>query len=298
MSDLTSTLAAICARSEGTVGVAVKHIERGESAEVNGDALFPLCSTFKVPILIELMRQARDGKLSLEDRVEVDSAIQVAGSGAFSLMRPGLRPTLYDCALMMIIISDNTATDMCLRAVGVERVGKLMGELGLRNTHIAMSCRDLIFDVQGVTDKSLTIEQFRKLVEERGEANRPKDPLSLRDAPPNNVGSPRDHTRLYELLWTGEAVEEPWRGVALDILLKQQLNQRLPRYLPQNVKFAHKTGSLPGIKDDGGIIYIGDDNHVIVSAFSKGLTPNHRQDKNDDLLAEIGRAVYDHYAQA
>ncbi len=298
MSALRERLSAICAQSEGTVGVAVTQLERGESVEVNGEALFPLCSTFKVPILVELLRQAAAGRFSLDDRVELDPGIQVAGSGLLSQMRPGLRPTLYDCALLMIVVSDNTATDRCLWQVGIERVGRLLAELGLRDTHITMSCRDIIFDVNGIADKSLTIEAFRERVRARGETKPDPNTLALRNAPPNNVGSPRDHTRLYELIWRGEALAGEWRETALDILLKQQLNQRLPRYLPDGVRFAHKTGSLPGVKNDAGIMYIGDDNHVAVSAFSRGLTPSHRQDRNDDLLAEIGRAVYDHYAPA
>ena len=90
----------------------------------------------------------------------------------------------------------------------------------------------------------------------------------------------------------------------LRILLKQTLNDRLPRFLPPGTRVAHKTGTLSGFRNDAGILYVGDDQHVAVTVFSqwdskavKGdpIAERQRIYEIDSAFGHIGRAIYDYY---
>src|SRR5262245_39287333 len=94
----------------GTMGVAVRDISTGQTISINGDRLFPMASAFKIPILVEVFRQAEAKRFSLEDRVQLADSDRTLGSGVLTLMSPGLSPTIKDLATLMIILSDNQAT--------------------------------------------------------------------------------------------------------------------------------------------------------------------------------------------
>ena len=90
----------------------------------------------------------------------------------------------------------------------------------------------------------------------------------------------------------------------LHILLQQTLNQRLPRFLPYGVPFAHKTGTLSGIRNDAGILYANEKNHIAITVFSRWdaeavsgdkVAEWERMNAVDSAFGHIGKAVYDHY---
>ncbi len=112
-------------------------------------------------------------------------------------------------------------------------------------------------------------------------------------------------TDLLELIWTGWAGSRSACDGMLGVLLQQTLNDRLPRFLPPGTKVAHKTGTLGGVRNDAGIIYVGDDSHVAITVFSswnnkavKGdpAADRRRQFEIDSAFGHIARAVYDYYA--
>ncbi|MBN1305184.1 MAG: serine hydrolase, partial [Anaerolineales bacterium] len=85
--------------------------------------------------------------------------------------------------------------------------------------------------------------------------------------PENNVSTPRDMTKLLQLIYEGKTPDRKWSDFGLDILLHQQLNDRIPRFLPQGTMVAHKTGTIGPVRNDAGIIYVNDHSHVILSEF-------------------------------
>ena len=93
----------------GVVGVAAKHLETAERVSHNADTVFFTASTLKVPLLVELYRQVDAGIIDVNQRIDLTDALRVPGSGVLKELSSGLQPTVHDLAMLMIIISDNTA---------------------------------------------------------------------------------------------------------------------------------------------------------------------------------------------
>jgi beta-lactamase class A len=115
----------------GTIGVFAHHEESGAEIAVNADRYFPMASTFKVPIMVQTFREVDAGRLSLDERFETRPDNRRLGSGLFTHMRSGLEPTLDDLLLLMIVVSDNQATDMILDRVPPATVTTGMRALGI-----------------------------------------------------------------------------------------------------------------------------------------------------------------------
>ena len=138
-------------RFAGRIGVQVQHVESGVSAAVDAETPYPMASTFKVPILVELMARVDAGELSLDDRIEVLSTDQHIGSGLLqNLWAPGIALSLRNVATMMIILSDNSATDLLVERLGPQRITARMRTLGLDNIRVDRTTLELILDYLGV----------------------------------------------------------------------------------------------------------------------------------------------------
>ena len=110
--------------------------------------------------------------------------------------------------------------------------------------------------------------------------------------------------RLLELIYGGATPDRAGSDGALGILLQQQLNDRLPRFLPAGVRVAHKTGTLSGVRNDAGIIYARDDSHVALTVFTRWddlavwndpRAARRRANEVDSAIGEVGRLAYDAY---
>jgi beta-lactamase class A len=303
MSSLTHQIeAAIAASGATSMGVALHHMESGAELLLNADESFPMCSVLKIPVLVEAFRQMGEGKFTLEDRWELTKTEKNIGSGILTYLQDGLRPTVRDLLTLMIIISDNTATDMVINRLGVERIDQTMHELGLANLHMALSIRGIFDDMLGEA-----ADPARLFVD----LDKPKHPPPTRregrafsTRADNNVSTAHDMTRLLTMIFRGELLDRAACDAMLHILLQQQLNARLPLFLPYGVPFAHKTGTLAGIRNDAGVLYCRDASHVALTVFARWDTGAVKDDKVaewqrisaiDRAFGHIGRAVYDHF---
>ena len=137
--------------TEGEVGVAIKHVETGRELAVNGDTLFPMASAFKVPILVEVLYQVREGRFGLDDETRVEKTDQHMGSGMLSsLTAPGIVLSVRNLINLMMLISDNSATDLLLAKVGAERVNARLRSLGIEGMSVNRPCQKLIMDYLGM----------------------------------------------------------------------------------------------------------------------------------------------------
>lgn len=238
------------------VAVSVEEDGPREMLSVNPDEVFPAASLAKVPILVELARQlARpDSTLTWETRLEVPDAARVPSDGVLADLSPALRPTIQDVAHLMITISDNSASNMLLDLLGMEAVNASMLELGLRATRLE-----------------------RRFID-----------FEARRAGRDNWTTAADMVRLLTHIHAGRV---PEHERLLKILLRQNDYRILPGYWGEDEPFAHKTGGLPGIMHDAGILFRAHDNWqypLIIAVLSAGqpdipLTQLH--------LARVGRAV-------
>src|SRR5438552_407661 len=126
-------------------GVSVWHIESGEQIDVNGDESYPMASVFKIPVLATAGQQLKAGKLKLDDRILLKNEDKSAGSGILQFLEAGVSPTFRDLLTLMIIISDNTATDMNVATLGGPLVVEsYMHQLGLNDIYLKMDCKNLL----------------------------------------------------------------------------------------------------------------------------------------------------------
>ncbi len=125
-------LDAIVIQADGEVALAAMNLTTREEVARTAERSMPTASVFKLPLLVEVFRQAATGALNLDDRVTLRTDDVVTGSGILRDFGPGLQPTLRDLAMMMVIVSDNSATNLLLdRVGGPQQVNATMRDLGL-----------------------------------------------------------------------------------------------------------------------------------------------------------------------
>ena len=122
---MTSVQSAID-QAPSVVGLAAKHLDSGSTINHKADEPFFTASTFKVPVLVELYRQVDMGTIDLNQRVEMTDDMRAPGGGVLKEMGTGLALTVHDLAMLMIIISDNTATDIVYNLVGRDNLNSTM----------------------------------------------------------------------------------------------------------------------------------------------------------------------------
>lgn len=232
--ELVSRLRALEERFSGELGIAARNTTTGEELLVNADELLPTASSIKVGIMVEVYSQEQEGKLKLEERLEMKPSDIVGGSGVLKELTPGLQPTIYDLTMLMIIKSDNTATNMMIdRVGGVDVVNqRINSTYGIES-----------FALHNRVDFELIGDDVRRFAE----------------------CTPRDMVRLMDAIVRGDAVSSDASRAMLDIMTRQQYLDHVPRYLTRNpyskelkiqqeISVACKTGFYPGTRVDVGAV--------------------------------------------
>jgi beta-lactamase class A len=245
-----------------SVGLVIKDLSTGETLQWSPEARFPAASVIKIPILVEAFRQEQAGRLRLDERLPIRPEDKVGGFGILKELPSVESVSLLDLLTLMIIISDNTATNLCIERVGMDAVNGTMGSLGLRATVLQRKMMDMAARERGL----------------------------------DNFTSAGDIARLLELLATDQALTPEGCARALDILARQQVNDRLPLLLPSEVKVVHKTGELPGLRHDVGILFI-DSRRVVIAALTKDVSAPVGQGlvggQASELIARVSRSIFD-----
>ena len=280
----------LAASVDGQIGVAAWPVGSPEQAiGVDMDGLYPTASTLKVPILYSLYRMADEGKVDLSQRIRHTTDNLTAGSGVLQHLRAGLEPTIADLAMLMIIVSDNHATDQLHDLVGPDRIHADLAKLGIENIRIPIDCKSLLYGMVGMDENNP--EHTYEIFVERGRAGEyDYSGLAFSDTLEggNDVASPRDMTRLCEYIEQGKGLTEEGREGVIDTMCRQTLNNRLPAGLPHGTICAHKTGSLKGVRNDTGIVYA--KQPYVVTLFSKNLADERAAEQ---VLVDISAAIWE-----
>lgn len=254
-------------------GIFIKCIETGEEITINADETMDTMSVIKIPLMAEVFRQIDAGKFALSDRVTLKESDKRPGTGVIRSLDAAAVLTIKDLITLMIIVSDNSATDMLFEKVGgIEPVNKLMQSFGL-NTIKATGPSDNWF-------KALRAEPDTWKFHTEGKT-------------PYGLSSPKDMGRLLEKISKGECVSKPASELMLQIMRGQVYSSRLPKYVT-GFRVPHKTGDfLPYIGNDVGILE-SPNRHVVISVFTarhNGIGPN-----LEDAIARIGEQVANYFA--
>jgi beta-lactamase class A len=286
---------------EGSVGVAVRHLESGRSLEIGADGRFPMASTFKLPVLVEVMAQVKEGRFTLDDEVSIQKTDQHLGSGMLSsLTAPGIKLTVRNLANLMMMISDNSAADLLLAKVGAGNVNRRLGQFGIEGISVDRSCQQLIMDWMGVDYQrygGLTLEQIEAEARKMPDQN----PVARSEARQKFIQDPRDQATpaamnmLLEKIHRREILDAAGCDLILSIMLQCQTGEgRIKGELPPGTPVAHKTGTIAGTFNDTGIITLPDNlGHVALTVFTKGFEAE--AEDVERVIAEISRLVYDYF---
>lgn len=286
---------------EGEVGVAVKHLESGQELYINGDMHFPMASVFKVPILVEVLAQIKEGKFTLKDEISIQKTDQHLGSGMLSdLEAPGIKLSLRNLITLMMIISDNSATDILLTKVGAENVNQRLRGYGIEEITVNRTCQHLIMDFVGMDYekyKGISLDEFSEVYR----AERKKDPQVFEEASKKfslimkDQSTPRAMNKLLEMIYKKEVLDEKNCDFIISIMLECQTGQRrIKGDLPGRTEVAHKTGTIGGTVNDSGIIYLPDNlGHVALTVFTKDMTLKSKD--VEEIIAKISKFVYDYF---
>ena len=252
-----------------SAGIAYIDLESGESFFRNADSSFHAASTMKVPVMIELFRSARSGRLSMKQGILVVNqfasivdgspySLDAASDGDTTLYRRIGRRVPVDTLLrLMITRSSNLATNTLIALVGAEEVTRVMRGLGARHIEVR----------RGVED---------------GKAY---------DRGLNNTTTARDLAVILRAVEDGKDVMPAERQQMLDVLLAQEFNDKIPAGVPKGVRVAHKTGEITAHSHDAAIVYPPGRRPYVLVVLTGGI-PN--ATAADRLIADVSRIFYAH----
>jgi beta-lactamase class A len=277
---------------EGTIGAVAWGLHDGglPAIEFNADELFPTASTIKVPILFELYKQVEEGKVDLSQRIALTPEHLIPGSGVLQDLNFGINPTVRDLAVLMIVVSDNTATDILFDLLGRENVQATMLSLGLDQIHIPFKLRHMLYFLAGVDPADPTNNYAKVNQIFKGDFN--PDPRALTDVVGENVlATPRNMARLCQMIALNQNLSAKSCEEMIDIMSRQKFRTRIPLHLPPTIKIANKTGSLKGVRADVGVVYLPGRPYT-VALMSKNLSD---PVKGEATLALISKVIYDYF---
>ncbi|HXG91092.1 MAG TPA: serine hydrolase [Blastocatellia bacterium] len=273
ISRLQSNIERITRSVNAKWGIYIKCIETGEEVAINADEQMDTMSVIKIPLMVEAFRQIEDKKFALTDRVTLKDADKRPGTGIIRSLDAGASLTIKDLLTLMIIVSDNTATDLIYDKVGgPEAVNRLMQDYKL-NSIKATGTADVWFKALRAAPSPMEFHKAGKT--------------------PFGLSSPRDMGRLLEKIFKGEAVSKQASDMMMQMMRGQVYSSRLPKYVT-GFRLPHKTGDfLPYIGNDVGILE-SQGRNVIICVFTAnhyGIGPN-----LEDAIARIAEQTANYFS--
>lgn len=254
--------------------------------ERHADEPFALASVVKLPLMLTLLRRSATGGLDLDERVALRDADRVPGSGVLHLLDAGAELSLRDLVRLAMVVSDNTATDLLFARVAPSEVERAMHELGYTSLRVPHTITQMLRSCSGLARDAGYAAMRGRFAD--AAAPRPDDPDGA-SPQRGDRASPRDIARMLVDLQAGRMLDEPQRGLALEVLDDCQTNARIPARLPEGTRVAHKTGTLRGRTNDVGILDT-PSGPVVLALFQEGERDEARA---SSALASLARAVYD-----
>jgi beta-lactamase class A len=297
---LESEIARLAEIAGGTVGLAAIHLESGREVYLNGDEPFPMASSYKVPIAARIFDQVDRGEVRLDSLITLRPGDLHPGSGTLTSLfnHPGVTVPLVNLVELMLLISDNSATDLVLEAAGgAGAVTEHMHGLGLHGIRVDRPTVRLIADWIGITDlpsDDVDPETFGELSRAVSADARAAAARAF-DVDPKDTATPRDMARLLAMIQRHEILTPERSDQLLDIMARSTTGQdRIKGLLPPGIEVAHKTGTIGGTTNDVGVIelpYGG--GHVAVVLFVKASERD--VPTRERAIAQIARSIYDFF---
>lgn len=238
---------------DGKAFIAWRHFSSGFIFYHNEHESFHAASVIKVPILIELCRQIESGKVDFDEIYNLQTEDIVDGAGVLQELHHGIPLTIHDLAVLMTVISDNTASNIIIDRLGFDSINQLISFVGMKNTRL--------------NKKFMTPLASPQLF---------------------NRTTAYDMALVMEKLWRGTLLGPKLTKEVIDILSRQQYREKIPKYIPHEVKIANKTGEVSGVRHDCSIVLIPG------SEYSLSVCTSELKDEwaGDEFIALVSKEIY------
>ncbi len=241
---------------KGAMGLSVLDLTSNDRISINESLVFPQGSAIKVPILMEVFKQAKEGRFKLSDLRSVDKEHKVGGSGILKELGDGTSQlSIRDLCILMILVSDNSATNLLIDLVGMDKINLTMASLGLRQTRVQ-----------------------RKMIDPAASARGQE-----------NLSTPAEAARIMEILYRGEFLDRTACDEMISILKKPKRGG-INAGLPADVPVAFKPGGIAGVSTEWAIVYLKERPYIVV------VMENYEvEDEAASAMKTISRILYDYF---
>ena len=252
-SNLEGTLDNIINQFEGVAGLSIRCLNNNKTISINGDDIFPTASSIKIHILTQLFTLEDKGTIDLAKRVRFTQDMYGAGSGVIHFLENEPEFTILDIAILMMLVSDNTATNMCIDLAGMQETNNLIKDLGLSKTKLGRK----MMDPDAIN---------------RGE---------------ENISTPNELTKMMELLYQ----KKPSPKVANNVLniMSKPKSAYLNKAIGPNTKIANKPGGMDKVRCDVGIVYLPNNPYAISIMSNYGITDSLSQ---ESFVIELAKTAH------
>jgi beta-lactamase class A len=273
---LADRLAALTKPFKGTVVLYAKNLRTGREFALGAETKVRTASTIKLPILCALESLIAAGKVRWDERLVLKADDKVTGSGVLGNLADGTDLTVRNVAILMIIVSDNTATNLILDRISADAVNDYLDSIAIPITR-----------------------SNRKV---RGDGTKLKEPTGWSKAGQLEenkkyglgVSTPREMVRVLEMLEGGKIVSAEASKDILDIMKMQQVRDGIARHAPEDLEIASKSGSLDALRSDVGIVYTKDGPIAMAITVDDMPETDYSPDNvGDKLIWEIGQVLVD-----
>ena len=234
---LADRIGALTRPFKGTVVLYAKNLRTGRDFGLGADTKVRTASTIKLPVLCALESLVAAGRVRWDERLPLRPEEKVTGSGVLGSLEDGTDLTVRNLAILMIIVSDNTATNLIVDRITADAVNDYLDSIGLTTTRLNRKIRgdgSRLADPSGWS-RAGSIEENRR--------------YGL------GVSTPREMVRLLEMLEAGKIVSPAASKDVLDVLTRQQVRDGIARHAPDDLRVASKSGALDALRADVGIVY-------------------------------------------
>ena len=270
---LRGELNAIADAFGGKLGYSFHHLKTGERLERRGDEQFPTASTIKLAMLCAALELQQQGKVGYYDRLAVEKNDIEGGTGFMKYYREGMKPTFKELLHLMVTASDNVATNVVGRSIGMEAVNGWLARHGFKATRLLVPWPD----VKAGLEKD---GELRQQVERWG----------------MGVTTPNEMAELLEMINDGRAGTPAACDEMQRILNHQYFDEGIASQIPPSAAVASKTGVMKYSRSDVALVHSPSGDYVLAVYTNEGKDTSVRWgNEHARAIRAISRAVWRHY---